>query len=258
MRIKKIDLRRMRNDEFFQFFTRVRNMIVAATPVKLKIEKAFEDFKDVYAKLDASLKKIIKSSITPMIGEAITARNKVFRGLALARKANSKHFMNTVREATERLTPVFETYGDLTALANDESTSAMYNFCKDLMESYAEDLITAGLAQWVTELDKMNKAVETLMMQRFEERSARTNLKIRDVRIEMGELWSRIADRINSLELVEGENEGAPWAAFIKEFNGIATRTEHIIAIRRGKAKAKKEGEEASTNGDTPADEPEV
>ncbi len=243
-KLSRRTLSSLRNDEFFQFFTRVRSMIIAVTVAKLNIEKVYADFSAVYAKLDEALKKIVKSALTKKIAEADAARDAVFRGLTSARKTAEKHFNKDIREAGERLLPVFETYGDLANRPSNEATSAIYNLCHDLQTSYAEECITTGIVPWINELDKANKAMEALMMERFEEANSRTDLVVREVRSEMIEVWYQLTHRIDSLQEVSGEDEGAPWAEFIGELNKIITYTDLLVAQRRGRAAAKKEDEE--------------
>ncbi len=263
MKITRLKLRDLRNDEFFQFMTRVRDMVTAATPAALRVERIWGEFTASYARLDEALKKIMKSALTARINEADAARDEVFRGLAATHKAAQNHFNAAIRAAAERLEPVFTTYGNVAARPHDEETSAVYNLCKELVDNHAEDCTTLALVPWIQELSARNRAVEALMMTRFEEGTARTDLVMREVRLEIGEVWYRLADRIDSLQNVLGEDDGAPWAAFIDELNEIIARTENIVAARRGRAAAaaaeKKAKAEAAANGggNAPAPAPE-
>lgn len=238
----------MHNDEFFQFFTRVYEMIVELTPAKLNIEKLFAEFQTVYAQLDEAMRKIFQSALTQRIADADAARDEVFRGLVNTYTAALSHFDTTIRNTALRLQPPFRAYGNLAKKPNNEKTSAIYNFCKDLTEKYPDEVDALGLGPWLDKLTALNRATEALMMERIDEAAARTDLVMSRVRIEMKQVWYRLADRLDALELIFGEDEGAPWAALIEKLNGITTQTENIVAVRRGRAAAGKKKEEGEDN----------
>ncbi len=249
MKITRLNLHDLRNDEFFQFMTRVSDMIAAATPAALRVEVLYGEFEARYAELDEALKKITKSAITKQIAEADAERDRVFSGMVSAYRAALNHFSPAARAAAARLDPPFSTYGNVAALPDDEQTAALYNLCKDLRERHYDDTEALGLIPWLDEAERLNRAFEALMMSRFEETTGRTTLVMRQTRLAIGEVWYRLADRIDALEIVSGDEAGAPWAAFIAELNAVVERTDNIVAMRRGRAAAKKDDEAANGNG---------
>ncbi|MDR2882379.1 MAG: DUF6261 family protein [Alistipes sp.] len=252
MKINRLHLTSLRNDEFFQFMTRVRDLVRAATPAALRVEAVFADFEARFADLDEALRKIVKSARTAEIAAADRARDGVFRGLANAVRSARDHYNPAMREAGVRVGIVFDTYGNVAAKADDEETAAVYNLLVELTTRHAADCEALGLTGWIGELDRCNVTVERLMRERFEETTERSGLVMRDVRLAIGEVWYALADRVDALQIVEGGAADSPWAAFIAEINAIAERTENIVAERRGRAAAKKEreaGEAAAAAG---------
>jgi hypothetical protein len=50
---------------------------------------------------------------------------------------------------------------------------------------------------------------------------------------------------VDALQVVSGDEAGAPWAAFIADLNAVIERAAHLVAQRRGRAEAEKAREEA-------------
>ncbi|MDR2883415.1 MAG: DUF6261 family protein [Alistipes sp.] len=256
MKIIRLHLPTLRNDEFFQFMTRVHDLVRAATPGALRVEALWARFVPLFADLDEALKKISKSARTAEIAAADHTRDTVFRGLANAVKSARDHYNPAVHAAAVRVGIVFDTYGNVAKKADDEETSAIHNLLVELTVKHIADCETLAITGWIGELDRCNVAVERLMRERFEETTERTGLVMRDVRLAIGDVWYELADRVDALQIVEGGAEDSPWAAFIAEINAIVERTEHIVAARRGRAEAKKEHEagEAAAVADAMAD----
>jgi hypothetical protein len=254
MKIIRLKLRDLRNDEFFQFFTRFRDMVREATSAALRIETLYASFLTLYGQMDEALKKIMKSEHTARIAAADHERDTVFRGMANAVKSAGGHFDAAKRAAAGRLKIVFDTYGNLAAKADDEETSAIGNLLRELLTNHAADCEALGLTEWITELDRLNRAVEALMRERFDEVTERTDLVMRDIRLQIGEVWYSLADRIDALHIVEGDTACAPWTSLIADLNAVIERTENIVAQRKGRAKAEKEEEAAAEAAGAGAD----
>jgi hypothetical protein len=56
------------------------------------------------------------------------------------------------------------------------------------------------------------------------------------------------------LQVVEGAEAGAPWAAFIAELNVIVERAAHLVAVRRGRAAAEREREDETAAAEAGVD----
>lgn len=269
MKIIRFNLHNLRNNEFFQYMTRVRELVDAATPAALKIEAVYAEFTAAYGRLDEAFMKINKSILTARINEADHSRDTVFRGLADMVNAALRHFDPQAREAAEKLAIVFHTYGNVNELSHDEETSALYNLISELRGNCQPEIDDFGLEPWINELERLNKNVETIMMDRFDETASQTSLVMRECRLATGEVYHRLADRIDALAILAAEFDtysenngsgnggggnyyppGTPagnsiWDVFIAELNQIIEHTESIVAIRRGKAAVKKEEEKA-------------
>jgi hypothetical protein len=242
MKINSIEFPRFRNDEHFQFGTEFRDLVNRFGAQALKCEARFNLFLDSYAKEDEALKKIRKSAITDDIREADSRRDRIFSGLASANKTALKHFMPDVQQAAKRLKVLFDTYGNLAKKPLNEQTSGVYNLLQDLRgDVYAGDAATAGLTAWIKELETANAAFDNLVKGRYEEAFNRTDLVLREVRLELDERYRSIIALITALVEIEGETD---YADFIRVLNLIIDKYNNILAARIGRNKVGKDDEE--------------
>ena len=237
MKTEKFDLPKLRNDEHFQFITEFRDAVLRFGADTLKISVQFEPWLLLYAQEDKALKKIMKSAITADIQAADQRRDQLFGGMVDANRAALRHFRPEVQEAARRVKIVLYTYGNLARKPLNEQTSGVYNLLQDLNGKYAADAITAGLKEWMDELQAANEAFDRLMKDRYEESALKTDLVLKQVRQQADEHYRIIIERINALVTVEGA-EG--YAEFIRYHNTIITKYATTVAQRAGKAASRR------------------
>ncbi len=249
MKIKNTHLLALRNDEHFQFMQFVIALVGEVGAAALKVVAQLAALTALHAQEDEALKKITKSALTAKINEADRARDGVFRGLVDAVRSFLNHYNPAAREAATRLMIVLDTYGNVAAKSHVEETSALYNLLKDLSTTYAEDVQAMSLTGWLTELDRLNKAVEELLEGRADEGAGRTSLILKEVRAQVDEAYATLAAMVSAQALVASVGSDtaavAMYADFTRRLNERIDMMNDALAIRRGMAKAKKEKEEA-------------
>jgi hypothetical protein len=264
-KISSLDLRSIRNDEHFEFFTEFITLVNETGRGALQIAKPFDTFTALFAEEDEALKKISKSDLTRLIHEADEARDTVFRGLAEANLATLNHFRTDIRDAAIRLQIVFDTYGNVARKSVDEETSAVQNLLEELTKHHAADVAKVGLTDWAEELRVRNLAVRNLTMGRDDESAIRSPLVLRQVRGKVDEAYRKIASRIDAFAVIEEMNSeesddddygaippgelklkatkvASPYAGFITRLNAAIERYNNRIAIRKRKV-AKKDSQ---------------
>ena len=237
MKIEKLNLVNLRNDEHFQFNTEFRDAVIKFGAAILGIEPQFDIFLPIYEQEDQALKKIMKSAITAEIQTADQRRDQLFRGMTDANKAALNHFRTEVQQAARRIKILLDTYGNLAQKPLNEQTSGVYNLLQDMREKYANDTATAGLNEWMDELQAANEAFGNLMKDRYEETAMRTDLVLKEVRAQVDAAYRTITERINALVVVEGEQA---YSEFIKYCNTIIAKYAATLAQRAGRTAAKK------------------
>ena len=232
MKINKIYAYDLRNDAHFQFYTEFRNLVQKEGAESLKIAPLFEAWLPLYDKEDSALKKIQKSAITAQIQEADRARDEIYAGMVETNTAALKHFSEEVRSAAARLKIVFDTYGDVNRKPLNEQTSAVYNILQELKGKYAPDTALVGISSWVSELEARNNAFADLMRERFDETAARTDIVLKETRIEVDNAYFAIRERLNALVVVEGLSV---YENFVRTLNAVIAKYALLTKPRGGK-----------------------
>jgi len=221
MDIQKLFTHNMRNDAHFQFHTEFRDLVEKHGAAALKIKPQFDAYLPLYEREDIALKKIIKSALTAQIHEADKARDEVYAVMVKLNAVLTRHFNADVRKAAAQLKIVFDTYGDVVNKPLNEETSALYNVLQDLQGKYAADVTAAGIGEWVEELKARNEAFESLMKERFDETTARTDIVLREARAEADEAYFAICRRVNALAEIEGVTA---YEAFVRSLNTVIAK----------------------------------
>lgn len=243
MKISDFALSRLRNEEHFQFFTSFRDLVLVFTAQALKIEALFTLFQMAYANELTSLDVIRKNAISDDLVDADDERDSVFRGMCDAVKSALNHFSSDIRIAAKRLQAVLDTYGNLAIKPYDAETGGLNSLINDFTTTYAIDVATVGLTEWVTELLAKNKAFDDLKNNRYSDEAAKTILRMKQERVKTDAIYRQITERINALVVVEGD---AAYAGFVNELNKRIEGYENTISIRRAKGKKTTETPPAS------------
>ncbi len=253
MKIKKIDLSRLRNHEHFEFMRHIVDIVTDAGAEALRVVAQLATFVAALNKEDIIMVKASKSLFTTRINEADAVRDDLFHAIVNMVRAYSAHFNEDVRKAAERAALLLDTYGNVHRLAIEED---VYNLCKDFQEKYPEDVITLNLTQWISELIKSNNIVHDLMETRLEESAGKPQFIMKEVRAEVDAAYIALADMVFAQGLVTSLGTDAELIAkyetVASKWNGLIDRTDTIVAMRRGKAKAKKENEDAAAEEPQP------
>jgi hypothetical protein len=222
MEIKKIYTVRLRNDEHFQFHTEFRELVVKENPQTLDVKTQFDAYMPLYEREDIALKKINKSALTQKIHDADKERDDIFTGFNMLIQTHCHHFSPDLRNLAIPLKIVLDTYGDITSKPMDEQSSAMYNLVQELSDAKYQDARTNfGLTIWLNKLKTANEAYEALVRQRDAEKSAKTDIVLKDARQELDNVYYAMVKRINALMLV---GETAKFENFAKLLNTVIDR----------------------------------
>jgi hypothetical protein len=248
MKIKRITLLYLCNDGHFQFMQFVVSLIRSVGAALLKVEKQFDALVALLAQEDEAYGKITKSAFTERINEADHERDEVFRSMANVIRAGLTHFNLALREAAARLQIVMDAYGNVALKSHVEETAAVYNLTQELAGKHAEDVERLALGEWITELNRRNAAVQTLIEQRADEGAARTSLALKDVRTKTDEAYRTLAGLIDALATVaraaEDDASTAMYDDLIGRLNQRIDLLNNALAQRRGHTQKTADGGE--------------
>jgi len=209
-----------------------RSLVIAHGAESLKIAAQFAIYEPALEREDEGIKKVSKSFLTAKIHAADKARDEIWSGMVLINDGSLKHYSEPVREAAGKLKILFDTYGNISQKPLNEQTSAIYNILQELREEYLAAAQTVGITSWANELEARNNAFEALVMARYNEAGAKTNVAVKAAREEVDAAYDTIVERLNALAVIEGE--GA-YAAFIRTLNAIIAKYNAILNGRLGR-----------------------
>ena len=231
MKISKIHLKGLRNEEHFQFHTEIVGLIESNNPQALGVDGLLPGYKANHADEAEALDLIRKSAVTDDLATADTLRDTTFMGMKAALKSARNHFQAEKRQAAARVKIVFDHYGKVTLKPYDEETASINSLLTDL-QPLSADLATLGLTDWATELAANNQAFATLKKERYTEASAKTQLRMKEVRVLVDENYKLITERIGALMVVNGESA---YTAFVNELNHRIDAYSRTLAQRKGR-----------------------
>ena len=238
MEIKVFNTDRMRNDACFQFNTEVLALIDLRGAQTLKILTPVSKFRDLLAKLDTVIKKIIKSSITEQIKNTDKLRDDAHFNIQSTVNNGLKHFSPEVQTAAKELKILMDTYGNIRSKPYNEQSSATTNLIQDLRsDKYKNCVALLQLRAWVDQMEIQNNQVIELVKERDLEKSVKPSDDVKEVRKDLDEAYRTVVRSINGLYAAE---ETDIYKKLIIDINLVIDRYKKMIAQSKPR---KKEGE---------------
>jgi hypothetical protein len=244
MKIARINLSNLRNEEHFQFQTEFKDEINLFGAKTLNIETAFATYLPLYEQEEKALQLIRKSAATDQLIEADTERDDIYRGLVDAIKSALKHFDPNKRAAASRLKVLFDQYGNVARKPYDEETAAINKIMVESKGAYAADITALAISDWFTMLETKNNAFDTIMKSRYSEEAGKTELRMNQVRLEVDATYREIMDRIDALILINGHRG---YENFTREHNARVDKFSNTLAQRAGRKAKKSDKKEQQT-----------
>jgi hypothetical protein len=240
MKISKIDLSKLRNEEHFQLMTDVSRLIEIAGAETLEIPLLFPVFKGLLSKEDIALEIIRKNRLSESIADADAKRGSVYRGFVLLIKTYNHSSIAAKVRAAQNIQVIIEHYGDFRKKSYNEETASINNFLQDINDRCVADIAVLDAQDWITDLADANQTFDNLMNQRFDENAGREIVNMNKVRKEIITVYEQIVEHINASMLLNGETV---YADFVKKLNERIAYFKNTLAIRKGRAAKKKSAE---------------
>ena len=234
MTIKKPRLRNFRNDEFFQFFTEYKELVLTYG-FESRFFGEFEKFLALYDEMDSMIEAVRKSAYTTEIVEADNARDAVFAGLRNTTKAMLYHFEDDMQKAATKLMIPLNSYGNIARRGFAAETAATYNLVKELREKYAAEIATLGIMNWVDKLDELNGKFSALMNARDVEKSLKPEKTVVEIRKEIENCY---ANMVRCIEVATIAVQEEDITRFVKELLSKIDRFATILSSREGRKKS--------------------
>lgn len=237
MNVKKNHLLVLQNDEHFGFMTYVDIIFTEADPTKLKVAVQYAEFKSSLSDERIALDQVQKSDYTAKLDLAETARDIPIRGFFKVVKGQLHHFNPEVSDAAYRVDIINTKFSDITRLGDEKQSSATVSFT-DALDAASADITTLMMTDWVTEIKAKEAAYLVVKNQRLDETDEKTTLKMKDVRIVVGDKYDALINRIHAFITINGDAEYADLVTKINNRIDIFT-----LAVAQRKGRKKKDGD---------------
>ncbi|MDR2908198.1 MAG: DUF6261 family protein [Bacteroidales bacterium] len=239
MKVQKIHLASLQNEEHFQFITDVKNLLEKASEaVKTALGDSIAQFSSVHGREDASLEQMRKNEHTLSLADLDARRDSMYRGLALLVEAYSHSLEDVDVKAAARIQAVLDHYGNFTQASYVKETATIYNLAQDLTNRCEEDIETINAGRFLRNLSFANREFQELMDKRHDDNAANQVENLRDLRLEADALYRKIVSIIDASIIISGETN---FADFVNKLNERVAYYNNMLAIRKGVAAAKKE-----------------
>ena len=236
MKIERINFHALRNHEHFQYQKELNTLFNQFDTAMLKIKHLADKHYLLFVNEDEALMKITKNTFSKTKTEVDAERDRIYRGLVDTIKAATNHYHLPLRDNATRIQIPIKTYGNVSILPLNEETSAIYNLANELRDNFLEDVDALQLHPWIDELEACNIRYEESVQNSNNEELSKTELKMKEVRVEMDTLVRQLFDRVEALLLIE---ENVIYIEFIKPLNKITEKYKLSIAQRQGRNAAK-------------------
>jgi hypothetical protein len=229
------------NERWFSAHLEFGRLIVRATPEKLGIEKIYPAYEKLVAMADELLEQISKSKHTARLKTLDKQRDDTVNGFKAAVRALLKSINESKKDAATSLNILLNGYGNIAKLDYDAESASIYNLVQDLEGKYAQDVVSAELTDWVTELKRLNKLFTDTASVRHDEKAEKPEGKLVEIRREVDQSLSRI------LTVIEATTYTAPTTElndFVTRLNVLIRSYRTLAAQDKGRRNAKKAAKE--------------
>jgi hypothetical protein len=231
-KIEKIQLDRLRNEEWFQFHSDFKNLMAKNMPEGMGMDEESTRYLALHGEAAAMIDRMRKSAFTVKISEADELRDMAFKGFRTVVKGMLNHVEAEKREAAARLTPVFDHYGAVDRMNYSQETAAAGALLRDMNGTYAGDVVALGLDTWVKGLEKCNNDFTALLNERDTEQGGQPSVRMLSLRKEADAGYQDLISRIEAVALLMKNH---PLTPFIDTWNAVVVRYKNMLAQRAGR-----------------------
>ena len=234
LKISDCPLSRYTNDEHYKYQTEVNGLIARYPAVSMLIAPELNNFQKLYLDEGEALGFVRGSVYTEHLEVADAKCNETLDGMEAAIISGLRHYDPVVKAASERLSIWWDTNGNIKEKGQKSKSGAIIKLVTDFKGPYSADVNAAGLNGWVSELEADLNVHDEVEKTKYTEKASKTDLRMRQVRIDIDKSYRTIITKMNALIVVNGEE---PFTEFVNELNTRIASYSNNLAIRSGKTK---------------------
>jgi hypothetical protein len=206
MKVIRIKLNHLHNEEWFEFYTDFKERVKHFGENKIGIEKLFGRFLPLYGKVDKLLLVLRKSVYTKEMEAADRQRDEFFRGFYGMVKSSQKQPDASKQKAADRLYNLLNGYKKTVLSGNHAAESAaIYNLLQDLRgEVYGGDVSLLSLTEWVTAISRAEQDFQASNAGRTAESVAKPKEELRQIRGRIDIFYNAMIGALDTQLLIDG------------------------------------------------------
>jgi hypothetical protein len=233
-KIIKLILSQLRNNEYYQFMTDVKNAIEVATPAALNLDSVYPEFTTAIEAMNKALLVDQGSVKTEELIALDVLRDRTWSAIYAQVRATLICPVEKEVESAKRLKRVFDLYGNVRTMSYNEETAVVTNLIEDLeSEENAAHCNTVGVNKWLNALKQQNTDFVALLDARNVELANKESGDVKAARDGIDPAYEKIVKRANAL--VELEMASPELEAFIRELNQRIKYYKETLAARAGR-----------------------
>jgi hypothetical protein len=243
--LERVSPHDMRNETHAEFHDEARIIVKRHGPGALGTTAQFNDEYEpaVDAELN-TLDMVTYSPYTPQIKGADHDRDDTLTGFTGVVRALTHHPDPAIRAAAAEILKKIRHYGNLKGKGYEKESAAINDLLRDLDTLAGKALVAAaGVGEWVERLRAANKKFVDLELARDTELGQRPGQRMKELRVVTDAALTALLDRIDAMITLNGITYTAALAPFVADWNALATRYKHRLAVERGRRNAKNEEE---------------
>jgi len=239
---------RFQNQEHYDFYTEIDELIISQTPEKLGIPREYNRFKGLLADELKALNFVRKSIYSDPLTDAVAKCRSTVLGMERHIDSYQNYYDPTAKEAAARIMILWKANKGVKSKVSKTRDGAIKKVLQEFSGNYASDVDKINLGGWVNALQTNFDACTNLGNNRYTEIKNKTPLRMETVKVQVDEAFDAIKIRINALIVVNGETL---YADFVGEINQrIKTYTDNL-SIRKA---SRKKGTKNETKTDETED----
>jgi hypothetical protein len=204
MKVTRIALNRLHNQEWFKFFSDFKERVEHFGSSAVGIKKLFDKFTPLYQKADDLPAALRKSTYTKKLEEADKKRDELFRSFRNIVKGSLAQPSESKREAAGQLYNLLERHRKPILAGNYAAESAaLRNLLQELKGNYAAGIALLGLTDWTEGLEAAGREFLSVWNERTGESIAKPKERLRKFRIQIDALYAAMADVLDAQLLAD-------------------------------------------------------
>ncbi|MDR0989475.1 MAG: DUF6261 family protein [Prevotellaceae bacterium] len=206
MKIENIDSVQMNNGGHFSFMEKQISHLEAYQSVSRKLPPLLTELKTKFNVESEHLKTFQKNPLTSKVAAADKKRDKLYSGMVTTVRGFRNHPSAEKVDSGATLEQVFKEYRIRTSGQVDKETGLMGNLLDDLLGQFAPQVKLLGLGDYVKALLAANEEFKSLSAERLQQQSHVVVGALRTARKATDAAYKQIVAMVNSLIMVEGED----------------------------------------------------